>query len=91
MHTVITYDICCNKKRSRVFHMLSELGINSQRSVFECELSIEETQTLLARLKSIIDPDKDSLLIYPLCRHCAAGVHILGQGIYVIHTDWEVI
>ena len=91
MHTVIAYDVCCNKKRSRIFQLLKEIGINSQRSVFECELTAEESHTLLLRLQQFIDPQKDSLLVYPLCRRCAAGVHILGQGIPIIHTDWEVL
>ena len=91
MYTVIAYDICCHKKRTRIFQILKELGINSQRSVFECELTAEESQALLLRLQKIIDPEKDSLLVYPLCRRCAADVHILGQGIPIIHTDWEII
>lgn len=91
MHTVIAYDICCNKKRSHIFRILKELGINSQRSVFECELSAEEIGQLLNKLSNFVSPETDSLLIYPLCGRCASGVHILGQGIPLIHTDWEVI
>lgn len=91
MHTVIAYDVCCNKNRSRIFRILKELGINSQRSVFECELSPEELRLLFARLSEFISPETDSLLMYPLCRRCASGVQILGQGIPLVHTDWEVI
>lgn len=91
MHTVIAYDIHCHKTRNRVFRILGELGINSQRSVFECELNAEEINMLLNRLSAIIVPKTDSLLIYPLCRRCASGVHILGQGLVLVHTDWEII
>lgn len=91
MHVVIAYDICCNRKRSQVFRILKELGINSQRSVFECELTAEEIRHLVNRLEEYIDAQNDSLLVYPLCRRCASGVHILGQGIPLIHTDWEVV
>ena len=91
MHVVIAYDICCNRKRSQIFRILKELGINSQRSVFECELDAEEIRHLVGRLEEYITPESDSLLVYPLCSRCASGVHILGQGIPLIHTDWEVL
>ena len=48
MHAVIAYDISINRTRSQVFRILRELGINSQRSVFECELTAEE---IVARVK----------------------------------------
>ena len=91
MHVVITYDISCDKDRTRVFRILREHGVNSQRSVFECELSAEEIRLLLACLSELVAPKTDSLLFYPLCRRCAAGVHVLGQGIPLIHTDWEIL
>ena len=91
MHTVIAYDICRNNSRSRMFRILRELGVNSQRSLFEGELSGEENRRLLARLSELVAPETDSLLMYPLCRRCASGVQILGQGIPLVHTDWEVI
>ena len=91
MHTVDAYDVCCNKKRTRIYQILKDLGINSQRSVFECELTAEESHSLLLCLQELIDEEKDSLLVYPLCRRCAGKVHILGRGIPLIHTDWELI
>ena len=91
MHVVIAYDIRNHARRLRVFRLLKELGVNSQRSVFECELEAEEARQLGERLSACIDPATDSLLMYPLCRRCAAGVHILGQGIPLIRTDWEIV
>ena len=91
MHVVITYDIHCHKNRAQIFRILREMGINSQRSVFECELSADEIRQLQARLRHFVTEATDSLLIYPLCKRCAAGVHILGQGIPLVQTDWQVI
>ena len=91
MHTVIAYDISDNENRLKVFRILSELGFNSQRSVFECELQSDEILRLVSRLTSCIDPESDSLLVYPLCRRCAGGVVVLGQGISLVQTDWQVI
>ncbi len=91
MHTVIAYDISDNENRLKVFRILSELGFNSQKSVFECELQSDEILRLVSRLTSYIDPESDSLLVYPLCRRCAGGVAVLGQGISLVQTDWQVI
>ncbi len=91
MHAVIAYDISDNTSRTRVFKILSELGINSQRSVFECELTTDEIRTLVTRLTPYIDPESDSLLVYPLCARCASAVAILGQGVAYVHTTWQVI
>ena len=91
MHVLIAYDIACNRNRLHAFRILKNLGVNSQRSVFECELSSEEITDLLNKLKKCIVPETDSLLVYPLCRRCASEVQIIGQGIPLVRTDWEVI
>ncbi len=91
MHTIIAYDISNNQSRLKVFRILSELGVNSQRSVFECELQSDEILRLVARLTPHIDPACDSLLVYPLCRRCAGGVAVLGQGVSLVQTDWQVV
>lgn len=91
MHAIIAYDISDNASRTRVFRLLSELGINSQRSVFECELTTDEIRTLVTKLTPYIDPESDSLLVYPLCSRCASSVVVLGQGVALIQTDWHII
>lgn len=91
MHTVIAYDINDNQNRLKVFRILSELGFNTQRSVFECELQSDEILHLVSRLTSYIDPESDSLLVYPLCRRCAGEVAVLGHGGALVQTDWQEI
>ncbi len=91
MHVLFAYDISDNKNRTKVFKVLRELGINSQRSVFECELVSDEIHHLVERISPLIDPETDSLLVYPLCHRCASKVHILGQGVPLIQTDWEIV
>lgn len=91
MHAVIAYDISSNATRTKVFKLLTELGVNSQRSVFKCELQPGEIWLLANRIAALLDPGTDSLLVYPLCRHCAAGVEILGQGVALVDTGWKVI
>ena len=91
MHVVMAYDISDNETRTKVFKLLKELGINSQRSVFECELQPEEMRHIVNKITPMLDPESDSLLVYPLCRRCASGVELLGQGVPLVETDWKVI
>lgn len=91
MHAVIAYDISDNETRTKVFKLLKELGVNSQRSVFECELQPEEIRHIVSRIAPMLDSETDSLLVYPLCRRCAAGVEILGQGMPLVEMEWKVI
>ena len=103
MHVIIAYDISDNRTRTKMFKLLKEMGLNTQKSVFECELERAELQSFQLKAEALIanaeavreDGDArrspDSVLMYPLCRRCARGVTVLGQGIAVVHTDWAVL
>ena len=90
MHVVIAYDISSSKRRQRVFKILKEFGVHSQRSVFECDLTTDDIRKLVRSIEHLIDVD-DSLIACPLCRRCASEVRILGQGIPLVRKGWEVI
>ena len=91
MQTIVAYDIRDDRTRARIFRLLEELGLNTQRSVFECELDARQRARIQAAAEELLDPETDTLLIYPLCRRCARRVWVLGQGIAVVHTDWMVV
>ena len=107
MHVIIAYDISNNRTRNKMFKLLKEMGLNTQKSVFECELDRadllsfqQKAETLLATGAADEEPadrgtsakrSPDSVLMYPICRRCARGVTVLGQGIAVVHTDWTIL
>ncbi len=91
MHVIVAYDISSARQRTRVFKLLEERGIHSQRSVFECFLPADETAQLLELLREHIDPGKDSLLIFPLCRRCSGETAVLGQGIPLLQSGWTCL
>ena len=90
MHVVVAYDIARSKARGRMFRMLSELGLHTQLSVFECDLDARQRRLLLDSAGDILE-EGDSLVLYPLCSRCARSVRVLGQGILMLHADWQVI
>lgn len=91
MHTLIAYDIGDNRARRRFFAYLSEKGLHTQKSVFECELGPEDVAAVLREAASLPLEPRDSVVVYPLCRRCAGGCILLGQGISVAREDWTII
>ena len=73
MHALIAYDISDNRQRRRFFAYLRELGLNTQKSVFECELEAEDVAKVLKFAASLDMQPQDSVVVYPLCRRCARG------------------
>jgi len=60
---VIAYDICCNKRRRRVYRCLLAWQLDCQYSVFECNLTVREAEELFIQLTHLIDEAEDSLLL----------------------------
>jgi CRISPR/Cas system-associated endoribonuclease Cas2 len=58
--------------------------------VFEADLSQEELQEVLRRAAKYLDKE-DSLLAYPLCGACAAGVRSLGRPRQVPLPDGVIV
>ena len=91
MIAIVTYDIVCNKRRSRLHRYLKEFGLNSQRSVFDCETDSESLSRMVAGARDYIDPAEDSLRVYRLCKGCQCKVAVSGLGIKLTPLDYMVI
>ena len=75
---VISYDIADPRRLNRVAKMLEAAGVRVQKSVFECGLTPDALIALRQRLRRVIDPAEDHILITPVCRRCRH--HIAWQG-----------
>ncbi len=60
---VIAYDIVSDKRRRRVFRCLQGWKLDSQYSLFECQLGQREAEELFIQLTALIDENEDSLLL----------------------------
>ena len=78
MLILVSYDITDNKRRTKIAKTLRDYGERVQYSVFECNLTKKQQQTMIAELKEIINAEKDSVRIYPLRADSAAQVQVLG-------------
>lgn len=91
MNTVVTYDIVSNRRRNKLRQFLKELGIRSQKSVFECRLDSREIREIRHYCRDNLDLQEDSVRIYRVCSSCMAKAVIQGQGISFSRLDWVII
>lgn len=80
MVVIIAYDIVSNKRRNRIHKALKGYGVNSQRSIFECDIQPSQFKGLIATLELMINKDEDDLRIYRLCADCISNVVTMGTA-----------
>lgn len=88
---MVVYDISDNKRRSRFRKFLKELGIRSQKSVYECRLDSREVREIRAYCRDNLDLGEDAVRIYRVCSGCMEKAKIQGRGISFSRLNWEVI
>lgn len=65
-HFLVAYDISDDKRRSRVFDALMDVGDHVQYSIFLCDLNPMERVALRAHLAGLIDAAQDQIIILDL-------------------------
>lgn len=78
MYVIVSYDICEDKRRTKIHSILKSYGQWVQLSVFECDLSATQYAKLRSRLSKLIKPDEDSIRFYFLCACCQGKVERIG-------------
>ena len=91
MIALITYDITEPKRLTRFHKYLKEFGVNSQKSVFECDIDEIALKRIRIYCKKYLDLKKDSVLIYKICHRCQKKVVLSGQGMKLTQLDYKVI
>lgn len=77
---LIAYDIPNDKRRTKIHKILCGFGDWTQYSVFECFLDKKELVLMRARLHDVIDPQEDSVRIYPICEADRKHVETIGSA-----------
>lgn len=91
MVVMISYDISSNRTRGRVHRFLREFGLNTQKSVFECDLEPDALKRIVKYLGTMINPATDSVRIYRICPGCLRKVQVSGLGIRLRQLDWLIL
>lgn len=76
---IIAYDIPSDKRRTKVHKTLCGFGEWTQYSLFECFLTKKDLIRLQAKLDDILNPEEDSLRMYPLCSSCQSRIKTIGS------------
>jgi CRISPR-associated protein Cas2 len=91
MIVLVAYDISNDRTRATFHEFLKEYGLNTQKSVFECDVDEQAIRDILARAASLVDEETDSVRLYRICAACARRTVISGQGIKVTNLDYTVL
>lgn len=91
MITVVTYDITDPKRLRRIHKFLKEFGINTQKSVFECDIDEIALKRIRQYCRDNLDLTSDAVRIYKICSSCMKKVIISGLGLKVTQLDYVVI
>ncbi len=77
----VVYDIVKNKIRNKIAKTCKCYGLyRVQKSVFLGDLNRNETDELSLKCQDIMDEDKDSIYIFPMCDEDFKKVKLLGQA-----------
>lgn len=91
MITMITYDITDPRRLTRLHKFLREFGLNTQKSVFECDIDDTALKQLRAYCRDNLDITADSVRIYKICNHCINKVILSGKGIKVTRFEYIIL
>lgn len=91
MIVLITYDITDDKRRTKVHDFLKDFGLNTQKSVFECDIDEAGIKLIRIYCKDNLDLARDSVRIYKICNRCINKVVISGLGLKVTQLDFKIV
>ncbi len=81
MLTWVIYDITDNKTRNRVIKVCKRYGLyRVQKSVFLGDVNPNELDSLSLEAEKEIDPEVDSVYIFPMCSSCFGKIKLKGQA-----------
>ena len=91
MIVLLTYDITDPKRLRRMHQFMKEFGLNTQKSVFECDIDTIAIKRIRRYCRENLDLVSDSVRIYKICAHCLGKVELSGQGMKLTQLDYAVV
>jgi len=91
MIIILTYDISDNKTRTKLHKFMKEFGLNTQKSVFECDIDKDGLTRIVKYCRTAIDPESDSVRIYQICARCLRKSQLSGRGLKLTQMDYMIV
>lgn len=77
----VVYDIEKNRARTKVAKACQGTGIYwVQKSVFLGDLNANQIDELALKIKSLVNVEKDSVYVFPMCKDDFSKVKLIGQA-----------
>lgn len=83
---VVVYDIRKDKNRDKISKLLEKYGIRVNYSVFECLFTEKQLASVQEKVVRLIDKHSDSVIYYPLCLDCYAGICYQPKQLHITFT-----
>ena len=77
---VVSYDIADSKRLRKAASICLDHGARQQHSVYECFLTNERFLKFFLKISSCLDPEKDSLVAYPIHGSQIESIQAFGQA-----------
>lgn len=91
MISLITYDITEPKRLRKMHAFLKDYGLNTQKSVFECDIDNAALKLIRNFCLETLDLKTDQVRIYKICSRCINKVIVSGLGLKITQLDYMVI
>ena len=91
MIVLLTYDITEPRRLKRIHKFMKEFGLNTQKSVFECDIDDVGIKRIRRYCKEALELSSDSVRIYKICSRCLSKVELSGLGMKITQLDYMVV
>lgn len=91
MIVLVTYDITEPNRLKRTHAFLKEFGLNTQKSVFECDIDEVALKRIRRFCSNTLDLSNDAVRIYKICARCMGKVVLSGLGMKLTQLDYMVV
>ena len=91
MKYVVAFDISNNRKRNAVVKACRQWGFRVQKSVFEIFMDSSKVDDFSEKLLKLINPDCDTIRLYPLDKDNDENIVIIGIGKPVRQRSYSII
>ena len=85
----ICYDIADDRRRQRLSDVLLDFGTRVEESVFQCRIESDLAETMMARIRHVIEEHSDKVHVLALCDAC--GERVVTCGIATQASDPEYL
>lgn len=67
---LVAYDIAADRRRRKIAQVLENYGSRVNFSVFECLVSVADSEKMMQELSGLMKAGKDAVIVYTLCKPC---------------------